>query len=310
MALIKSIEQLREVVKISSSIPFAAVKPFLDSACDVWLVRFVGQSLLSKVGGESVEPNYQLLYDKLVKAEGVLAMWLGNAELSVRISDSGFTVERIENKLVPASDSKIAQVKESLGIRGFQYLDIALQYLEENATNFPEWILSDYYARRNNSYIKSARMFQSAGVNIDYSLLRYETMRPLMQQIESRYVSELLGRELDAELRAAESVSDEKKALVLDYARKFIANKTAELYSSEKSKSNASISLNVQYDPLIRPVYFDLQYTGNFYADQAAFYYGKLEQAYHDYLVSIGQKPESGALDWNSDDKSLFVDIG
>lgn len=309
MALIKTIDQLKEVVKISSSIPFATVKPFLDTACDVWLVRFLGQSLVDALGKADLTDGYKTLLSKILKAEGVLAMWLGNAELSVRISDSGFTVERTEG-LAPASDNKIAEVKESLCSRGFQYLDIALQYLEENATIFPEWILSDYYARRNNSYIKSARMFQSVGVNIDYSLLRYETMRPLMQQIENRYVSELLGKELDAELRSAESINVEKKALVLDCARKFIANKTAELYTAEKSKQQATVYDNAKYEPMLRPVYFDLGYTGNFYADQAEFYYGKLEQAYSSYLLSIGQKPESGALDWNSDDKSLFIDIG
>ena len=179
-----------------------------------------------------------------------------------------------------------------------------MQHLEQKAPNFPEWALSNFYVLRSNAYLKSARAFQNlGGVNIDYSLLRFESMRPLMQQIESRYVTELIGSVLDAELRPLDTSTDAKKNALLDYARKFIANKTAELYTSEKTLSKSKVND-------IRPVYFDLQYTGNFYADQAAFYYGKLEQAYKDYLTSIGQTIANGALEWNEKGKSLFIDIG
>ena len=310
MALVENIEQLRDIVKISASIPFGTVVPFLNTAEEVYLVRFLGRSLVNKLKLEVLDENYNSLYEKAVKAEGLLAMWLGNSELSVRISDSGFTVERTDS-LAPASDTKIAQVKESLCIRAFQHLDIVLQYLEENPTLFPEWVYSHYYASRYKNYLKSARQFQNFGsVNIDYSLLRYEEMRPLMQQVEERYVRELIGVELNNELRALDTTPDENKSVVLDYARKFIANKTAEIYTSENSNRNASASNRVDYNPLIRPVYYDLPYTGNFYADQAAFYYAKLEASYNDYLESIGQEVKSGALEWNDDEKSLFIDIG
>jgi hypothetical protein len=133
-------------------------------------------------------------------------------------------------------------------------------------------------------------------------------MRPLMRQVQDRYVRELLGEELDTQLRSKENITDEHERKLFDYACKFIANKTAELYTSENSIRNKSSIDRTTYDQHTRPVYFDLQNTGNFYADQAQFYYGKLERAYNDYLVAAGKSPATAVMDWNTDEKKLFID--
>ena len=308
MSLIQNIEQLNNLVKINTSMPFSSVLPFLNTAHEIYLVRYLGRELIKKMNDESLSTEYSELCNKAASAEGLLGMWLGNAELSVRISDSGFTVERTD-KFAPASDSKIAEVKQSLCMRAFQHLDILLEYLEDNVDKFPDWALSRYYTGTADNYIRSARQFQDTGsVNIQYSLLRFEEMRPLMRQVQDRYVRELLGEELDNQLRSKDNITDEHERKLFDYACKFIANKTAELYTSENSIRNKSD--RTTYDRFTLPVYFDMQNTGNFYADQAQFYYGKLERAYNDYLVANNKTPSTAVMDWNTDEKKLFIDIG
>lgn len=310
MSIIQNIEQLKKLVKINSSIPFSSVSPFLNTAQEIYLVRYLGRELLTKINDENMPEKYIELCNKAASAEGLLAMWLGNAELSVRISDSGFTVERTDT-LAPASDSKIAEVKQSLCMRAFQHLDSLLEYLEDHVVEFPEWALSRYYSGTVDNYIRSARQFQDTGsVNIQSSLLRFEEMRPLMRQVQDRYVREMLGEELDTQLRSKENITDEHERKLFDYACKFIANKTAELYTSENSIRNKSSIDRATYDRFTLPVYFDLQNTGNFYADQAQFYYGKLERAFNDYLVANNKSPATAVMDWNTDEKKLFIDIG
>ena len=310
MSLIRNVDQLKELVKINPNIPFSSVSPFLNTAQEIYLIRYIGRDLLKKINDESETTKYGELYYKAASAEGLLAMWLGNAELSVRISDSGFTVERTEN-FAPASDTKIAEVKKSLCIRAFQHLDLVLEYLEDHVDDFPEWALSRYYTGTVDNYIRSARQFQGAGsVNIQYSLLRFEEMRPLMRQVQDRYVRELIGEELDTQLRSKDIITDEHERNLFDYACKFIANKTAELYTSQNSIQTKSSVDRTTYDRFTLPVYFDMQNTGNFYADQAQFYYGKLERAYNDYLVANNKTPSTAVMDWNTDEKKLFIDIG
>lgn len=310
MSLIKNTEQLTELVKINASMPFSVVVPFLNTAQEIYLVRYLGRPLLSKIKEESISEKYKELYQKAAAAEGILGMWLGNAELSVRISDSGFTVERTD-KLAPASDSKIAEVRQSMCMRAFQYLDIVLEYLADNVAEFPEWEFSRYYTGTVDNYIRSARMFQDLGfVNINYSLVRFEEMRPLMRQVQERYVRELFGKELDTTLISKNQITDKYELDLFENAVKFIANKTAELYTSENSIKNNNSVDRTSYSRFTLPVYYDLQNTGNFYADQAEFYYGKLLKAYNDYLVSTGKVPASETLDWNTDEKKIFIDIG
>lgn len=303
MALIKDIDRLKEFVKISASTPFDIIKPFLADACDIYLVRYLGQTLVDHLDESNLTGAYSKLYEKASKAEGILALWIGNSELSVQVSNTGFTVART-TELAPASDTKIAEVKESLCNRAFQQLDLVLEFLELNAVTLTEWQLSNYYQSRNKSYIKSARMFQDEGkVNIEYSRLRFENMRSIMQQLEDRYIVKLIGSALDDELRPLETSPDAAKNKMLQYIRKFIANKTAELYTSESSLSKPKTND-------IRPVYFDIVATGNFYAEQAVFYYNELLTAYNDYLTSIGQTPTNGALEVNEDLSGLFVANG
>lgn len=311
--IISTVEQLRKTVKVNASIPYEAVEPFLISARDLYLVRYLGSELVKALEVNTAIPvNYKPLYDLVQKALGPLAIWLGNAELSVRFSDNGFTINAEQGKSVAASDTKIGKVEESLERRGFQYLDQVLEYLEANADTFEEWKTSRYYTLRGGNYIQSATQFQEEGqVDINYSRLTFESFRPLMSMIEVRFITEILGDTLDTTLRT--KLNDEQsvaeKALIANI-RRFVACKTAELHTSQASKTNRNSSGMQEYKPLIRPIYSDPQNEGNFFAEQAVFYYNKVQQLLITNAADFGITAPVSVMDFNNKDMKIFNSFG
>lgn len=309
--IISTIDQLVKTAKINASIPFPAVEPFLNTARDIYLERYLGIELLEVLESDTIPERATELIVLVRKALGPLAIWLGNAELSVRFGDNGFTVSAEQGKTLAASDSKIAKVEESLQRRGFQYLDKVLEYLEENAADFPEWTESRFYSLRGGNYILSAKQFQEIGlVDIEYSRLTFETFRPLMSMIETRFVTETLGVDLDLILRSKLSGTPTPTASetkLITSIRQFIACKTAELHTSKAGKIQREASGTPEYKPLIRPIYSDPQNEGNFFSEQAVFYWNKVQQILNKYAVEFGKEPFNPALDFNNADMKIFV---
>jgi len=306
--IIKDIATLRKTVKVSASVLFEVVEPFLKSARDLFLIRYLGRELIEVLESETVPDRAIELRDLVQMSLGPLSMWVGAAELSVRIGDSGMTVENNKDKFVAASETKITNVTESLERRGFQYLDLVLEYLEKNKDQFPEWTESSYYTLRSGNYIRSAIQFQELGkVDISYSRLTFESLRPIMSNIEEHYITDFIGEDLDETLRLVLEAgqSDPQKRLIANI-RKFVACKTAELYTSQASKQNRTGSDVKEYKPIIRPAYGDISNTGNFYAEQSAYYLSKVQQTLNKYAVELGITPVTDAIDFNSDEQHMF----
>lgn len=306
--IISTIEQLSKVVKINKSTPYAVFEPFIASATDIYLKRYLGAELIQKLQEESVADAYKDVLDLVRKSLGPMALWIGNAELSVRVGDSGFTVEKKTDSLLPASDTKIAKVEESLERRAFQYLDMVLEYLEQHAGDIAEWSESPY----NAGYIRSAKEFQELGlVDIGYSRLAFENLRPLMGMVTERYVIEYIGEELNSALLQdmAEHTEDPQKKLI-SVIRKFVACKTAELYTSQASKKNRTSVEYIEYKPIIRPAYEDPDETGNFFANQAKYYLGKIQEIVTSNAEALGIVPKNEAIEFNNEDRNLFHMMG
>jgi len=311
-AIISTIDELHKTVKINVSTKIDVFEPFLQQARDIILVRYLGFELVEILEGDTIPDRATKLLTLTQYALGPLAIWVGNAELSVRISDSGFTVAMKAGEYGAASDTKIGKVEESLERRGFQYLDQVLEYLELHADQFPEWTQSRYYTLRSGNYIQSATQFQEIGlVDIDYSRLTFESFRPIMSMIEMRFITELLTETLDTSLRAkldTQQSAAEKE--LIGSIRRFVACKTAEIHTSQASKTNRSGASNNEYKPVIRPLYADIQNEGNYFAEQGDYFYTKIKQTLNKYAVEFGIESVSEAMDFNSAESKIFNSFG
>lgn len=311
-AIISTIEELKSTVKVNAVTQFSVVAPYIQQARDIILVRYLGLELIEVLEGDTIPDRATELLKLTQCALGPLAIWCGNAEMSVRFSDSGFTVAMKAGEYGAASDTKIAKVEESLERRGFQYLDQVLEYLEIHSSEFPEWTQSRYYTLRGGNYIQSATQFQEIGlVDIDHSRLTFESLRPIMSMIEMRFITELLGETLNSTLRSKlntiQSVAEKE---LIGSIRRFVACKTAEIHTSKASKANRSNAANNEYKPVIRPLYSDIQNEGNYFTEQGDYFYTKIKQTLNKYAAEFGIESVSEAMDFNSAESKIFNSFG
>lgn len=310
--LIKDIDQLKKYVKINANLPFDTVSPFLAAAEQLVLDVYIGEPLMLRLQDEG---NLSFREKKLAKmlcmAQAPLALKIGISELSVRMSDAGFTVEKNNDYFVPASDSKIQALREELEKRGMQHLDKALCYIEKNPDDFALWSESTYFKRRHLSFLRDARQFQNIGmVNIEYDRFVFDELQPTILMIEERFISDLFPADIFRKLKVdADTTTDEHRQTLVRYIRRFLATKTAELYTAEDSKNQRQKPNKIEYVARVRPLFYHLN-ERNFYADQAAYYLEKIESYLNDHADKFGIAVIDYDLRWNAIDKNMFVDIG
>lgn len=295
--LITDIEQLRETVKMNAVVPFESLRPFIQDATDIYIEPNIGEATLSKADADEV------LKEKICRALGPLSVSLATDELGIQYGDAGITVQNKQGERSPASDAKIAAAKANLYYRGMQALDRLLTYLANHPEQYPD------YGNHQKSItpiclIRSARQFQDEGlVGIDYSTLSYRAMLPVLLQLQVRNVSEMLGEKLYSRVIGGEP--DDLRLLCVRY----MAAKCAELHTSQAGREQRLNGSQPEYTPMIRPIYEDLQETGNYYASQADYYAGKIETWKGEHPDETGEDVGSSALHWNEKEKKIFTSI-
>lgn len=307
--IIPDIDTLKKVVKLNASIPPEAISPYIDDAIDIYIEPQVGQRLITK----ALEATDPVLNDKILRCLGPLTLMLATPELGIQFGDSGITVSNEQGKRSPANEAKIAAARENLCFRGMQALDRLLTYLERNAATYPEY--AKHLEQTTGSarcFIRNAQEYQDNGlVNIEYSTISYRTMLPTLRQLQERNIQEMLGEELykrvlDAHLT---NLVEIKQKVLTEHIVRYLANKTAELYTSQTSRDQRSVSDTPEFKPIIRPIYQDLTETGNYFANQASYYAGKIRNYIVENAAELGITVPDVALNFNSKDKKIFTSI-
>lgn len=304
-ALIPDIETLKQVVKINASLPYESIEPYIDDALDIYIEPYIGSAVIDKAKANKESD----LYKKLLRALGPLTLMLAVNEMGIMFGDSGITVDNVQGKRSPASDAKIAAAKENLCFRGMQALDRLMNYLDENKDEYPEYVSDNI---RRFCFIRNATEFQDIGmVDIDYSTLSYRVMYPTIRQLQERNVREMIPETVYETLKTAytEGNSTPIQQILIDYIIRYLANKTAELYTSQKTTEQRVAGKAIEYAPTIRQIYQDPDANGNFFATQATYYAGKIQAYLLENSAELGIEGTATVLDFNSKDKKLFTSI-
>lgn len=305
MNLIKDIETLKQVVKINAAIPFESVSPYLNDAVDIYIEPQVGPAIVSLADSR----EDQNLSEKMLRCLGPLALALATDELGIQFGDSGITIDNQQGKRSPANEAKIAAAKENLFFRGMQALDRLLEYLAEHPEQYPDYARHNQSVNRVHCFIRSAQEYQDVGlVDIDYSTLTYRLMLPTIRQLQERYIRETLTDALYGKLLAGEDTGT-KQDILREHIIRYLANRSAALYTSQISRQERINGSQPEYRPVIRPLYNDLTDTGNFFASQAEYYAGKIAAYLAENAEALGIETESTALKFNSKEKKLFTFI-
>lgn len=301
---IKTIDDLRQTVKVNASFPFASLEPYLDDAFDRYLLPYLGESLIERLARDTATSEDMKVRTMITRALGPLALALSSPELGVMIGDSGHTVSRTD-KVTVASDQKIARSEESMQERGWMNLERLLGYLDTGI--YPEWKESLYYKRMAaGRYLNTAPEFQDLGkVNIGYSRLTFEKFRPLLDALEMK-LCRWIGNSLDRSLRQElVSPSDPIRQELIEYIRVWLAMNVAKLHTSQTTRVQRTAAGTIEFKPVIIPLYADPTDNGNFYAEQVT----ALEAVITNYMLANAVElglPAPVKNDFNSIDKHIF----
>lgn len=303
--IIPDIKTLKTVVKINAAIPYESVSPYISDALDIYIEPQIGNVLIEIANtGEDAT-----LRDKILRCLGPLTLALATDELGIQFGDSGITVSNEQGKRSPANEAKITAAKANLFFRGMQALDRLLEYLERNKQKYPDYADHISITSQVPCFIRSAQEYQDIGlVNIDYSTLTYRTMLPTIRQLQERHIREMLTDDLYNRLLTM-TTPDAKYRILQEYVIRYLANKSAELYTSQTSRQERSGPGTPEYQPVLRPVYQDSTETGNFFAQQADYYSGKISSFLNEHAEHLGINKPSVTIDFNSKDKKIFTSI-
>lgn len=304
--IIPTIDVLKTVVKISASIPEESISPYIDDAIDIYIEPQVGAKIIRKALTGTDNNN---LNAKILRCLGPLTLMLATPELGIQIGDAGITVDNQQGKRSPANEAKIAAAKESFYFRGMSALDRLLNYLNENIKDYPEY---DSHVKSTTGslpcFIKNAKEFQDKGmVNIDYSTITYRIMLPTIRQLQERNVQEMIPSDLYDSLLTEEPTT--KKSILVDYIIRYLANKCAELYTTQSSLETCALTEAPRFRAIIRPIYQDMAANGNHYADQATYYAEKIRAYLTENASELGVTLSNYTLNFNSKEKHLFTFI-
>lgn len=299
MALIQSIDQLRKYVKINASKDFDTYKPFLDDAQEKYLDLYFGEALITKLKLSIDDP----LFIRLCRALGPFSLALCTDELSINFGEAGHTVTRSET-VAPASDAKIEKARASLFERAWTNLDKAIAYVMAHKEAYTEWEESDFAKKTSTLLFDNATGFHENGlVNIDYSPLTFYHLRMLILRIEKSETFMFVPSESrEAYLQNISAIPPG----VLSAMQAYTGSRVAALHTSQTTRDQQRGNLHniTEFTPLIRPLYNDVEYTGNYFDDQACFWKNALLEE----LTKQGViDSESLTVRWNAQEKKIFV---
>lgn len=301
--LLKTTADVKRTVKILSSLPFESLSPYLDDAYERYILPYVGERLMTELLQDPEERAFNLAQ----RALGPLAVAMASPELGIAIGDTGHTVVRTD-KVTVASDIKIQQSGESMEERGWRNLELLLDLFAGDPGKYAAWQDSAYYKHQSKGhYFNSAREFQdTALVDIHYSRLTFEKLRPVLERYELTLRKRLSPVLQDKLLAEAANPGDDVLSELLQYVRLWLASTVAGVFSSQTTRAQRSTPGTPEFKPVFYPLYNDITDTGNFYAEQAAYWDVMITEYMAEHAADLGLSLGT-QMNFNSKDKHIFT---
>lgn len=265
MSLIIDIATFRNYVKVNINSNIDTLKPAIAEAERRFIIPLIGKPLFDLLDTYVNDGGSDEDYEELLKQVEIplanLAYWLHIPAGAVLMSDGGIHQLSNDNQK-SASEARIEDLKESVAQAGFDALDNLLEFLEENKSEYTEWIDTPGYTVFHELFISTAKEF-SIHYNINNSRRTFLALRHIIKHVQETHVKKVLGDDLYDEILeqltddgSSEALTDENQTL-LNFIRPAmayltIADATAELpldfrgngimlHSTESTMENARV---------------------------------------------------------------------
>ena len=215
MALITTVDQLKTYLNVVGTFDPDSVLPFVNDAQQKYLGRHLGAALLAELEGfvtNNLVPDWEGIPLQMVSVYirvllpyvenplAAFAFFQAAPSLDIKITDSGFAVVSTAN-LAPASAERVKNFRASMEQTGFDRLESMIRFLEANKEHYPSWVNSEGYSWSTSGFITHADMFDQF-VPIAQSRLRFQQLRPTMDNVELLQIEPVISTALAEKIRA------------------------------------------------------------------------------------------------------------
>jgi hypothetical protein len=180
---------------------FTAFSSFVDDAEINHIIPAIGYTMYDKLCAGELNEDYTTVLNLLQKADANLALHYSVAFGSVQIGESGIFVVKDARQL-PASDKKVYQLRVQSRAAGFVALEAAINYLEANLGDYPEYTNDQAHLNNRQNYINTTALFSQA-FNLANNCEVFALLKPQMSTVEENYIDPLLGDTVSEALRSA-----------------------------------------------------------------------------------------------------------
>jgi hypothetical protein len=196
--LINNIADLKRHIIVSATFDFLKVLPFAKRVERKIILGLIGREQYDTIVvhtfvEDNTEPINQVK-ELLEEAVANYSLFLALPTINVLITNSG--TKTSENKEASNADWKDKRdLSRSLLKTYNEAIDDAFQIMEENTTDFPEWVASKYYTIFKELIVQQTMVFNEH-FTIQKNRQTFIALKPYMREVEDQYFKAMLGAEM------------------------------------------------------------------------------------------------------------------
>lgn len=197
MALFKTTEELRDFYPARMTFAIEDLKPVLHEVEQEYLAEQVlGQDQYEELHeayqDDTMSGEEEALLAKCRPAIVGLALHRYTGEANVEFTSGGLAVTGgSESSRQPASEWRTRDFERKQLRSGMRGLDVLVNFLLENAVDYPSYSDSEQYAQLTNGFVRTTATFNGF-VNIGMSGYLFARMKPTVRRIEKNAVQDTL----------------------------------------------------------------------------------------------------------------------
>jgi hypothetical protein len=191
--IVKSIDQVREVIPVNASVDYSTLTPYLQIAEDKFLLPVLGQSFYDELDSAENPTEAQAKALKKCRAASVnYAMYHGFDMLNVTFADNGYLRSDKDTGLYRYQEENL---KDRFKNDAFDNLDNLIEYLQTNASTFEQFRSSQFYTDTKGTFFPNTRSFNDI-YNINNSRLVFLQIARFFDRVIDFEIVPAIGRTL------------------------------------------------------------------------------------------------------------------
>ena len=216
--IIQDTATLREHLSVNGSVDIDNLKPYLKKAERVFLKPFIGKAQITVF--ENAQTDEDILEAQALACEAVAnyAYYIYLPIGAVQITDSGIHVVANENTK-EASDKQFKELQRSFKKAAHEALDELLEVMEASASKFSAWTASEAYTVYKDLLVNKTSIFNEH-YYIFNSRQTFIALRPTIKEVETQFITAVVGEELLTALKSPQT--DENRKKVKEYLQQAI----------------------------------------------------------------------------------------